>query len=372
MTRPCQHHQSRHRCRCRPSLSPPPCCSPSPSTTGVLKLHELAIMPRVLRCNMRGTCAQTAIVVAVLLAQCQQTGCSNDARRRAPAVPVSVQDRIKRKTRQWQPGTREGGVGVGGEGADEQPVAQRPATDQDGDGSWRNKAAERLGLARGAGQERSSETKAGTAEAANNALQCNVTLACHACPEASIRDRAEYCLPTRWRQQVRCLRLGVEVEVRFESCKNCTTLRCVANRVCAACSRCSLRSYACMPVSHGVHVGLPLIDPNRRLSPSGCFLTHTYTHTNRPPHTHKQQTHGLHGAQARARAAQWYQSTQLCCRWRPSGRSCSWRAGCGCNKGAGVVRQGVREQAPAQTRRARTLPWVLYPLRHSPLRTTSL
>jgi hypothetical protein len=234
---------------------------------------------------MRGTCAQTAIVVAVLLAQCQQTGCSNDARRRAPAVPVSVQDRIKRKTRQWQPGTREGGVGVGGEGADEQPVAQRPATDQDGDGSWRNKAAERLGLARGAGQERSSETKAGTAEAANNALQCNVTLACHACPEASIRDRAEYCLPTRWRQQVRCLRLGVEVEVRFESCKNCTTLRCVANRVCAACSRCSLRSYACMPVSHGVHVGLPLIDPNRRLSPSGCFLTHTYTHTLTAPHT---------------------------------------------------------------------------------------
>ena len=174
---------------------------------------------------MRRTCAQTALLVAVLLAQCQQAGCSNDARRRAPAAPVSAQDRIKRKTRQWQPGTGEGGVGVGeGEGADEEPAAQRPATSQDGDGSWRNKAAVRLGLARGAGQPagRSSETKAGAAVAAND-LQCNVTLACHACPQASIRDRAEYCLPTRWRQQVRCLRLGVEVEVRFESCKNCTT-----------------------------------------------------------------------------------------------------------------------------------------------------
>ena len=58
------------------------------------------------------------------------------------------------------------------------------------------------------------------AAAAANALQCNVTLACHVCPEASIADRAEYCLPTGWRQQVRCLRRGVEVEVRFKPCKN--------------------------------------------------------------------------------------------------------------------------------------------------------
>ena len=226
--------------------------------------------------NMRRTCAQTALLVAVLVTQCQQAACSNDARRRAPAAPVSAQDRIKRKTQQWQAGTREGGVGVGeGESADEEPAAQRPATGQDGDGSWRNKAAERLGLSRGAGQPagRSSNTKPGAAETAN-ALQCNVTLACHACPEASIRDRAEYCLPTRWRQQVRCLRLDVEVEVfyRFESCKNCTTLRC---KSCVRCLQWTRAALICLHACFArLHAGLPVIDPNKRLSPSGFFLTH--------------------------------------------------------------------------------------------------
>ncbi len=210
----------------------------------------------------RPLCSREALQLVLLLALCQG-GCSDEARvagRPAPAVPaapVSAEDRIKLKTRQWQSGSREGGVGVG-DGTDGQATAQQLRGAQGGaaarDGSWRDKAAERLGLARESGRSggggqggsagpapaeapavvyqarsgrtepdgRSREAKAAAlaAAAAANALQCNVTLACHVCPEASIADRAEYCLPTGWRQQVRCLRRGVEVEVRFEPCKN--------------------------------------------------------------------------------------------------------------------------------------------------------
>jgi hypothetical protein len=49
---------------------------------------------------------------------------------------------------------------------------------------------------------------------------CNVTMECHVCPEAAVRDSAEYCVQTGWRQQVSCKNSGgVVVEVYFESCK---------------------------------------------------------------------------------------------------------------------------------------------------------
>ena len=334
------------------------------------------------RADVRPLCSRAALLLLVLLALCQAGG-SDEARVAAPrpppaapspAAPVAAEDRIKLKTRQWQSGSREGGVGVG-EGADGQATAQprsapgAPARD----GSWRDKAAERLGLVRETGRSggggrgggagpapaeapavvyqarsgrtepdgRSREAKAAAlaAAAAANTLLCNVTLACHACPEASIADRAEYCLPTGWRQQVRCLRRGVEVEVRFEPCKHA-------------------RWRGAMPVARAPQ---PL---------SVCASVYPLFLLRAREAARDRQKQGkpaaaladfscsrLACAQAKARA-EWSQGTQLCCRWKRSGRPCLWQAGCGCNKDA--ARRGVPESRP-QTGRAHTLPWVLCP-----------
>lgn len=199
-------------------------------------------------------------------------------------TPVSAEERIKLKTRAALGAkVGEGGVGVG-EAARDQAGAAQPGQEQNtGSEFWRNKAAERLGLVRtgaagkrdGAGgnslksgggmKEEPRQIPAevvykarlprggrrpgsgastipaseggsqggdparggggdGVDEAASAAtkpfVRCNVTMVCHACPQAALRDAADYCLATGWRQQVRCMNeRGVEVEVRFESCE---------------------------------------------------------------------------------------------------------------------------------------------------------
>ena len=184
------------------------------------------------------------------------------------------------------PNTKEGGVGLGGE-ADQMGATN---SKQRADGSWRDKAAERLGLLRtgrvpdagksadggksNRGEDSAEQSPASrqippeveyrvrrpggamgvgkvsgkasispdevvtagkvegatgkasrgdqttlAAAAASDPLRCQVTMPCHVCPEAAMRDNAEYCLPTGWRQQVRCKNApGVE-DVRFEACK---------------------------------------------------------------------------------------------------------------------------------------------------------
>ena len=146
----------------------------------------------------------------------------------------AAEGRIRLKTRA---SASEGGVGVGEEGTNTRADAPG-GTDE----SWRDKAAERLGLVRSgnrlnlgpgseaaltasrsarAGGKTGEKARAGQTTTALPNSVCNITIACHVCPEAAMRDNADYCLSTGWRHQLRCVNEeGVEVEVRFESCKS--------------------------------------------------------------------------------------------------------------------------------------------------------
>ena len=145
----------------------------------------------------------------------------------------AAEGRIKLKTRA---SASEGGVGVGEDGTDTRADAHGGIEE-----SWRDKTAERLGLVRngnrknaGPGSEAAltasssarvggktgGKARAGQTTTAPPNSACNITIACHVCPEAAMRDNADYCLSTGWRHQLRCVNEeGVEVEVRFESCK---------------------------------------------------------------------------------------------------------------------------------------------------------
>jgi len=216
------------------------------------------------------------VLLLVLCAGWCEMGSSDDV---SPAVlpsPISAEDRIKLKTRgAMEAQVGEGGVGVGEASEPAQQPQQEPQQE------WRTKAAQRLGLVRASAQLKTVEEEKGeggvgghrvavkgekarqipaeivyqarrpggkgaggdqpgrgnmgartergntgaqadvvAAAAADTAMRCNITITCHACDDAAMRDNAEYCVATGWRQQVRCLNeRGVEVEVRFESCE---------------------------------------------------------------------------------------------------------------------------------------------------------
>ena len=60
-------------------------------------------------------------------------------------------------------------------------------------------------------------------QSARTLLGCNVTMPCHVCPAAAMRDEADYCVETGWRQQVRCAREGKSADVRFQPCPAMST-----------------------------------------------------------------------------------------------------------------------------------------------------
>jgi len=216
------------------------------------------------------------VLLLVLCAGWCEMGSSDDVSPAVSQSPISAEDRIKLKTRgAMQVQVGEGGVGMG----EASKPAQQPQ--QELQQEWRTKAAQRLGLVRssaqldtveaamrdggveghrvavkgvkarqipaeivyqarrpgskGAGGDQPGRGNMGArtgrgnmgaqvdvvaAAGADTAMRCNITITCHACDDAAMRDNAEYCVATGWRQQVRCLNeRGVEVEVRFESCE---------------------------------------------------------------------------------------------------------------------------------------------------------
>lgn len=172
------------------------------------------------------------------------------------AQAVAAEGRIRLKTR-----ASRGGV-EGGHPAASLPGVRPGGAVRTGE-SWRDKAAERLGLVRsedgprpGAGRPESKGTtiaaaanekgaragaRTGRTDVIPPSSTCNVTMACHVCPEAAMRDNADYCLQTGWRHQVRCVNgEGAEFEVRFESCE-CAIL----SNACLMCSS----SFVCRIIS---------------------------------------------------------------------------------------------------------------------------
>eukprot|EP00292_Cryptomonas_paramecium_P031935 CAMPEP_0113722560 /NCGR_PEP_ID=MMETSP0038_2-20120614/37828_1 /TAXON_ID=2898 /ORGANISM="Cryptomonas paramecium" /LENGTH=90 /DNA_ID=CAMNT_0000651837 /DNA_START=132 /DNA_END=401 /DNA_ORIENTATION=+ /assembly_acc=CAM_ASM_000170 len=53
----------------------------------------------------------------------------------------------------------------------------------------------------------------------NPFVMCNITKACHPCPDDAIRDEADYCVPTGWRQMITCFKHGTSSkDTMFQSC----------------------------------------------------------------------------------------------------------------------------------------------------------
>lgn len=226
---------------------------------------------------------RSVVVFLVIFAVLFEVGGSQDARSNV-AGAMEERIRLKTRNRSALSNVGEGGVGIGQqdeEGVKDTEGAKEGNADKV---SWRDKAAERLGLPTrsplplrkggvsagkvggravskdGDGQELpnnkslsadtsikqipaeiiyQAKAKAGKGLNVNKIVKvprgkggpvkaavptaktsCNVTMECHVCPEAAVRDSAEYCVQTGWRQQVSCKNSGgVVVEVYFESCK---------------------------------------------------------------------------------------------------------------------------------------------------------
>eukprot|EP00288_Rhodomonas_lens_P002112 CAMPEP_0177727240 /NCGR_PEP_ID=MMETSP0484_2-20121128/20211_1 /TAXON_ID=354590 /ORGANISM="Rhodomonas lens, Strain RHODO" /LENGTH=217 /DNA_ID=CAMNT_0019239871 /DNA_START=75 /DNA_END=728 /DNA_ORIENTATION=+ len=77
-------------------------------------------------------------------------------------------------------------------------------------------AEEEEGARMSAALEASERTKS---QVHDDFSACSVTIACEPCPSEALRDQAEYCLKTGWRQRMKCVfRISGKEEMFFESC----------------------------------------------------------------------------------------------------------------------------------------------------------
>ena len=169
----------------------------------------------------------SAVALLALLCAMSCTPCGSNRARVPPAFSKQAAGRMQQKVQKTvQVREGEGDMNVGEEATVHSTFGSKQNL-RTGVEGWRGKAAERLGLPQAAVANKGAVAQGikdarGPIIAAvgSQNLQCNVTMACHVCPPAAIRDEADYCLSTGWRQQVRCVNeRRVEVEVRFESCE---------------------------------------------------------------------------------------------------------------------------------------------------------